>query len=100
MLLAGFTTDFAVILCFGMFCTSLIRIMGWRCTLGCMPKPMALLMAFAIFLWFTGRRPVSLECLIRPIAVINSEMMEKFCALGQPFPVSHFDRESTYLVLV
>lgn len=45
--------------------------------------PIDLLMALAIFLWFTGRSPVSFECLIRPIDVMNSAMMEKFCKLGQ-----------------
>jgi hypothetical protein len=37
----------------------------------------------AIFLWLTGRSPVSFECLMRPIDVMNSAIMEKFCRLGQ-----------------
>lgn len=51
---------------------------GCLCTLGIRPSPMALRMAFAIFLWFFGRRPVSLECFIRPISVMYSDMIVKF----------------------
>lgn len=57
---------------------NLDKISGWRCTLGCKPKPMALLMAFAIFLWLAGRRPVSSRCCMRPMGVMNSEIREKF----------------------
>jgi hypothetical protein len=42
-------------------------------------QPIALLIAFAIRLWFTGRRPVSFLCLIRPISVMYSDIMLKFC---------------------
>jgi hypothetical protein len=55
---------------------------GCLCTLGIRPSPIALRIAFAIFLWFFGRRPVSLECFIRPISVMYSDMIVKFC-LGQ-----------------
>lgn len=51
---------------------------GCLCTLGIRPRPMALRMAFAIFLWFLGRRPVSLECFIRPVSVMYSDMIVKF----------------------
>jgi hypothetical protein len=40
---------------------------------------MALRMAFAILRWFLGRRPVSLECFIRPVSVMYSDMIVKFC---------------------
>jgi len=52
---------------------------GCLCTLGIRPSPTALRIAFAIFLWFLGRSPVSLECLIRPISVMYSDIMVKFC---------------------
>lgn len=48
--------------------------------LGMRPTPAALLIAFAILRWFTGRSPVSEECLIRPMGVTNSDMIEKFCS--------------------
>lgn len=48
-----------------------------------MPIPTALLIAFAIFRWLTGRSPVILAGLIRPISVMYSDMMEKFCGSGQ-----------------
>lgn len=51
---------------------------GCLCTLGIRPSPMALRIAFAIFLWFFGRRPVSLECFIRPVSVMYSDMIVKF----------------------
>jgi hypothetical protein len=51
---------------------------GCLCTLGIKPSPIALRMAFAIFLWFFGRRPVSLECFIRPVSVIYSDIIVKF----------------------
>lgn len=41
---------------------------------------MARRMAFAIFRWFFGRRPVSLECFIRPVSLMYSDMIVKFCA--------------------
>ena len=53
--------------------------MGCLYTLGWMPSPIALLMALAIFLWFTGLSLVSLLCLMRPNGVMKSEMTEKFC---------------------
>lgn len=40
---------------------------------------MALRIALAIFRWLTGRRPVTFRCLMRPMAVIYSDMIEKFC---------------------
>ena len=52
---------------------------GCLCTLGMRPNPTALLIAFAIFLWFFGRRPVSFECFIRPISVMYSDIIVKFC---------------------
>lgn len=60
---------------------------GCLCTLGMRPKPMALRMAFAILRWFLGRSPVSLECFIRPISVMYSDIIVKFCipSVG-PFP--------------
>lgn len=67
----------------GAFLTSWKRIIGWMWVLGCSPIPIDLLMALAIFLWLTGRSPVSLECLMRPIDVMNSAMIEKFCKVGQ-----------------
>lgn len=67
----------------GAFGTWWKRIIGWMCVLGWSPIPIDLLMALAIFLWLTGRSPVSFECLIRPIDVMNSAMIEKFCKLGQ-----------------
>jgi hypothetical protein len=39
---------------------------------------MLLRIAFAMRLWFTGLRPVSLLCFILPIGVIYSDMIEKF----------------------
>jgi hypothetical protein len=35
-------------------------------------------MAFAILRWFLGRRPVSLECFIRPVSVMYSDIIVKF----------------------
>lgn len=46
--------------------------------LGISPIPIALLMAFATRLWLTRRKPVSFECLILPIEVMYSDMIEKF----------------------
>ena len=40
---------------------------------------MARRIAFAIFLWFLGRRPVSRECFMRPISDMYSDMIVKFC---------------------
>jgi hypothetical protein len=54
------------------------RISGCLCTLGIRPRPIALLTALATFLWLTGLNPVSLECLILPNSVMNSDIMEKF----------------------
>lgn len=51
---------------------------GCRCTAGMSPNPIALLIAFAIRRWLTGRRPVSLLCLMRPISVMYSDIIEKF----------------------
>jgi hypothetical protein len=59
-------------------CFSRAKISGCLWTLGMRPSPIALRMAFAIFRWLTGRNPVSEECLIRPISVMYSDMMEKF----------------------
>lgn len=67
----------------GAFCFMWKRIIGWMWVLGWSPSPIDLLMALAIFLWLTGRSPVSFECLMRPIGVMNSAMIEKFCKLGQ-----------------
>lgn len=67
----------------GAFCFWWKRIIGWIWVLGWSPIPIDLLIALAIFLWLTGRSPVSLECLMRPIGVMNSAMIEKFCRLGQ-----------------
>ena len=53
--------------------------MGCLYTLGWMPSPIALLIALAIFLWFTGLSLVSTLCLMRPKGVMKSEMTEKFC---------------------
>lgn len=52
---------------------------GCLCTLGMSPSPIALRMALAIFLWFFGRRPVSLECFTRPVSVMYSDIIVKFC---------------------
>jgi hypothetical protein len=52
---------------------------GCLCTLGISPKPTALRIALAIFLWFLGRNPVSFECFILPISVMYSDIMVKFC---------------------
>lgn len=41
--------------------------------------PIARRMAFAIFRWLTGLRPVNLLPLMRPELVVYSEIMEKFC---------------------
>ena len=65
---------------------------GCLCTLGIKPRPMALRMAFAIFLWFFGRRPVSLECFIRPISVMYSDIILKF------YPDQHPDLSQTFVV--
>jgi len=54
---------------------------GCLCTLGIKPKPTARRIAFAIFRWFFGRRPVSLECFIRPISVMYSDIIVKFWPL-------------------
>lgn len=54
---------------------------GCLCTLGIRPKPTARRIAFAILRWFFGRSPVSLECFIRPISVMYSDMIVKFCPL-------------------
>jgi hypothetical protein len=55
---------------------------GCLCTLGMRPSPIALRIAFAIFLWFFGRRPVSLECFIRPVSVMYSDIIVKFCSVS------------------
>ena len=55
-------------------------ISGCLCTLGIIPIPIALLIAFATRRWFRGRRPVALECLIRPVSVMNSPSSAKFCS--------------------
>ena len=57
---------------------------GCLCTLGMSPSPIALRMAFAILRWLTGLRPVWLECFIRPISVMYSDIMVKFCVLSVP----------------
>ena len=46
--------------------------------LGINPTPTARRIALAIRRWFTGRRLVSLLCLIRPISDIYSDIMAKF----------------------
>jgi hypothetical protein len=46
--------------------------------LGISPKPMLRRMAFAIFLWLTGLKPVCFGCLIRPVVDMYSDMIEKF----------------------
>lgn len=51
---------------------------GCSCTLGSNPIPTALRIAFAILRWFTARRPVSRRCLIRPMEVMYSDIIEKF----------------------
>lgn len=57
---------------------------------------MARRIAFAIFRWFLGRRPVSLECFIRPVSVMYSDIMVKFCAVSaEP---SSLSAVRTYLV--
>ena len=66
------------------------RTNGCLCTLGMRPNPIALLMAFAIFLWFFGRSPVSFECFIRPISVIYSDIIVKFCDLSASLPIPQF----------
>lgn len=65
---------------------------------------MALRMAFVILLWLTGLSPVSLECMICPKGVMNSETMAKFYIFCQRLkkvasksPVS---RDATYPVVV
>jgi hypothetical protein len=70
---------------------------GCLCTLGISPSPTALRIAFAIFLWFFGRRPVSLECFMRPISVMYSDIMVKFCQLLVPSPLSGL--RFTHLIL-
>jgi len=57
----------------------LLMTSGCLCTLGIRPRPIALRMAFAIFRWFFGRSPVSLECFMRPVSVMYSDIMVKFC---------------------
>ena len=64
--------------CGARFWNAVFRISGCAWTLGWMPMPTARRMARAILRWLTGRRPVSEECLTRPMGVMNSEMMEKF----------------------
>lgn len=59
---------------------------------------MALRIAFAIFLWFFGRRPVSLECFIRPISLMYSDIIVKFWTLSASHP--RMPRKCTHLVLV
>jgi len=54
------------------------KISGCLCTLGIIPIPILLLIALAIRRWFTGRRPVSLLCLMRPMGVMYSDIMLKF----------------------
>lgn len=62
-----------------MFFVSCRRIIsGCLWTLGIRPSAIALRIAFAIFLWLTRRRPVELECRIRPISVMYSDMTAKF----------------------
>lgn len=48
------------------------------------PSPIDLRMAFAIFRWLTGRNPVVLRCLMRPMGVMYSDIIEKFCKIPQP----------------
>lgn len=58
---------------------------------------MVLLIALAIRLWLTGRRPVSFECLILPIGVIYSDIIEKFYASNQTISLNSSDfRNTTY----
>jgi hypothetical protein len=66
---------------------ALLSTNGCLCTLGIRPRPMARRIAFAIFLWFFGRRPVSLECFIRPISVMYSDMIVKFCVRQSTIPL-------------
>jgi len=63
---------------------------GCLWTLGIRPRPMARRMALAILRWFLGRRPVSRECLMRPVSVMYSDVMVKFCIV-----VSHDTRLDT-----
>jgi hypothetical protein len=51
------------------------------------PNPIALLIAFAIFRWLTFRKPVSDECLIRPISDMYSDIMEKFYTRTNKFSI-------------
>lgn len=71
---------------------------GCLCTLGIRPSPIALRIAFAILRWFFGRRPVSLECFIRPVSVMYSDIMVKFCLLLASFLPAH-SMSIAYLVL-
>lgn len=72
------------------------RTSGCLCTLGIRPSPMALRIAFAIFLWFLGRRPVSLECFIRPVSVMYSDIMVKFCGVSAFHPHSYGFQPTLY----
>jgi hypothetical protein len=69
---------------------------GCLCTLGIRPRPMALRIAFAIFLWFLGRRPVSLECFIRPVSVMYSDMIVKFWHRQSPILACVFNTRTLY----
>lgn len=69
------------------------------------PSPIDLRIALAIFRWLTGRRPVWLECLIRPIEVMYSDIMEKFCRqrmdkLASSSCFYQPGNESTHLVVI
>jgi hypothetical protein len=78
------TTPNSYMNCVGL---ALLSTNGCLCTLGIRPRPMARRIAFAIFLWFFGRRPVSLECFIRPISVMYSDMIVKFCVRQSTIPL-------------
>lgn len=73
---------------FALASASLSSTSGCLCTLGISPIPTALRIALAILRWFTFRRPVSRECLIRPIFVLNSWIMEKFYTETTPQGIS------------
>lgn len=70
---------------------SAARISGCLWTLGMRPIPIALRIAFAIFRWLTGRRPVALLCFIRPIAVMYSDIIEKFCGGNSAWLATYCD---------
>lgn len=72
------------------------RTSGCLCTLGIRPSPMALRIAFAIFLWFFGRRPVSLECFMRPVSVMYSDIIVKFYIMSVLCLYGYFVQPTLY----